>query len=88
MTLPVAVNMLKSGGRLAVISFHSLEDRIVKQFFKEASTEIIPPPGMASMKSKEATVQLLTRKPIVPSDAEIERNPRSRSSKLRVIEKI
>lgn len=87
-TLPIAVDMLKSGGRLAVISFHSLEDRIIKRFFKEASTEIIAPPGMASIQEKEASVKLLTRKPIVPSDAEITANPRSRSSKLRVIEKI
>ncbi len=86
--LPMAINMLKSGGRLAVISFHSLEDRIVKQVFKEASIEIIAPPGMASMEEKIPTVKLITRKPIMPSDEEIEINPRSRSSKLRVIEKI
>ena len=86
--LPIAIDMLKSGGRLAVISFHSLEDRIVKQVFKEASTEIIAPPGMASIEEKEAIVKLITRKPIVPSYAEIEANPRSRSSKLRVVEKI
>jgi len=86
--LPIAIDMLKSGGRLAVISFHSLEDRIVKQVFKEASTEIIAPPGMASIEEKEAIVKLITRKPIVPSDDEIEQNPRSRSSKLRVIEKL
>jgi 16S rRNA (cytosine1402-N4)-methyltransferase len=87
-TLPIAIDMLKSGGRLAVISFHSLEDRIVKQVFKEASTEIIAPPGMASIEEKEALVKLITRKPLVPSDTEIEANPRSRSSKLRVVEKI
>jgi 16S rRNA (cytosine1402-N4)-methyltransferase len=87
-TLPIAIDMLKSGGRLAVISFHSLEDRIVKQFFKEASTEIIAPPGMASIEEKEAIVKLMTRKPIVPSDEEIAQNPRSRSSKLRVVEKL
>lgn len=86
--LPIAINMLKSGGRLAVISFHSLEDRIVKQVFKEASIEIIAPPGMASIEEKIPTVKLITRKPIMPSDEEIENNPRSRSSKLRVIEKI
>jgi 16S rRNA (cytosine1402-N4)-methyltransferase len=87
-TLPIAIDMLKSGGRLAVISFHSLEDRIVKQFFKEASTEIIAPPGMASIEEKAAIIKLVTRKPIEPSEAEIAANPRSRSSKLRVVEKL
>jgi 16S rRNA (cytosine1402-N4)-methyltransferase len=87
-TLPIAIDMLKSGGRLAVISFHSLEDRIVKQFFKEASTEIIAPPGMASIEEKAAIIKLVTRKPIEPSEAEIMANPRSRSSKLRVVEKL
>lgn len=86
--LPIAIDMLKSGGRLAVISFHSLEDRIVKQAFKEASIEIIAPPGMASIEEKEAIVKLITRKPVIPSDEEIDQNPRSRSSKLRVVEKI
>lgn len=86
--LPIAIDMLKSGGRLAVISFHSLEDRIVKRIFKEASTEIVAPPGMASIEEKKAIVKLITRKPIIPSGAEIEANPRSRSSKLRVVEKI
>ncbi|MEL7435322.1 MAG: 16S rRNA (cytosine(1402)-N(4))-methyltransferase, partial [Chloroflexota bacterium] len=55
--------------------------------FKDASTEIIAPPGMASIEEKEATVDLLTRKPIVPSDKEMNANPRSRSSKMRVVEK-
>lgn len=87
-TLPIAIDMLKSGGRLAVISFHSLEDRIVKQAFKDASTEIVAPPGMASIEEKDATVKLITRKPIMPSEAEVEKNARSRSSKLRVVEKI
>jgi 16S rRNA (cytosine1402-N4)-methyltransferase len=87
-TLPLAIDLLQPGGRLAVISFHSLEDRIVKQVFKGASTEIIAPPGMASMPEKEAIVKLLTRKPIIPTATEIENNPRSRSAKLRVIEKL
>ncbi len=63
---------LSSGGRMAVISFHSGEDRIVKNFYKE--------------KSKQALI--ITKKPIVPSEKEIEENPRSRSAKLRIIEKI
>ena len=86
--LPCAIDLLATGGRLAVISFHSLEDRIVKTIFKEASKEIVSPPGMASIESKPATVKLITRKPIVAKDAEITENPRSRSAKLRVVEKL
>ncbi|QPC81933.1 16S rRNA (cytosine(1402)-N(4))-methyltransferase RsmH [Phototrophicus methaneseepsis] len=86
-TLPIAIDLLVPGGRLAVITFHSLEDRIVKQVFKEASTEIVAPPGMASIQEKAATVDLVTRKPIVPESAEVSENPRSRSSKLRVVQK-
>ena len=85
--LPLAVDLLRPGGRLAVISFHSLEDRIVKQTFKEMSTEIIPPPGMASLGAKAAIVDLVCRKPLVASDDEIRQNPRSRSAKLRVVQK-
>lgn len=87
-TLPIAIDLLRPGGRLGVISFHSLEDRIVKRVFKDASKEIIAPPGMASIEEQAAVVKLITRKPITPSAAEIERNPRSRSSKLRVVEKL
>jgi len=86
--IPMAIDLLNPGGRLAVISFHSLEDRIVKQCFKEASTEIVAPPGMGSIEEQEAIVRLVNRKPIVPGDAELADNPRSRSSKLRVVEKI
>lgn len=85
--LPEAVDLLKSGGKLAVISFHSLEDRIVKHYFKDASTEIVSPPGMV-LEEKEASVKLVNRKPIVATEEEIARNPRSRSAKLRVVEKL
>ena len=71
--LSEAPRHLKSGGRMAVISFHSLEDRLVKQYFREAQ--------------QKGTAQVLTKKPAVPSDAEIARNPRSRSAKMRVLER-
>jgi 16S rRNA (cytosine1402-N4)-methyltransferase len=87
-TLPEAIDLLRPGGRLAVISFHSLEDRIVKQTFKEAAEEIVAPPGMASIEEKEAIIKLINRKPITPDDAEMQQNPRSRSSKLRIAEKL
>lgn len=86
--LPIAVNLLRPGGRLAVISFHSLEDRIVKQSFRKLSTTVSAPPGMASIKETVAQVRLVNRKPIVPSQEEIRLNPRSRSAKLRIVEKL
>jgi 16S rRNA (cytosine1402-N4)-methyltransferase len=72
--LPQAIDLLESGGRLAVISFHSGEDRIVKHYFKS--------------QSQKNKIQIITKKPIVASDAESESNPRARSAKLRVVEKI
>ena len=86
--LPIAVNLLRPGGRLALITFHSLEDRIVKQAFRKLSTTVTAPPGMASIEERTAQVRLVNRKPIVPSQAEIRANPRSRSAKLRVVEKL
>lgn len=74
--LPQAVQALKPGGRLAVISFHSLEDRHVKHAFR----------GWAS--GDDATVRVLTKKPIEPSEEECAANPRARSAKLRVVEKV
>lgn len=71
--LPKAIKLLESGGRLAIISFHSLEDRIVKNLFKEFESEGIG--------------RIITDKPVVPSESEVAANPRSRSAKLRVIEK-
>jgi 16S rRNA (cytosine1402-N4)-methyltransferase len=72
-----AVEILAAGGRLAVISFHSLEDRIVKRFILSCSAEVEPP-----------SLRPLTRKPLVPRPSEIEANPRSRSAKLRVAERL
>ena len=86
--LPQAVTSLKSGGRLAVISFHSLEDRIVKDFFREQSRDLINPPYEQIYKEeRKATLKEVNRKPITPSDEEIKSNPRARSAKLRIVEK-
>ena len=82
-------DVLKSGGRLCVIRFHSLEDRIVKQAFKKLNDPCECPPGSpVCICGKKKTVEIITRKPIVPSEEELEENPRARSAKLRVIEKI
>lgn len=74
--LPKAIDTLSAGARLAVITFHSGEDRIVKNIFKELA------------KGDTARIKILTKKPIEPSEAEVAKNPRSRSAKLRVVEKI
>lgn len=83
------VEVLNANGRLAIITFHSLEDRIVKEEFKELFKDCICPPEMPQcICDKRREINILTRKPIVPSKRELESNPRSRSSKLRVAEKI
>jgi 16S rRNA (cytosine1402-N4)-methyltransferase len=80
---------LKPGGRVAIISFHSLEDRIVKQAFAKYSAPMIDAPHFPEPKpNPEYCFRLLTKKPVEPSAEEIERNPRSRSAKLRVAERI
>ncbi|HTS46236.1 MAG TPA: 16S rRNA (cytosine(1402)-N(4))-methyltransferase RsmH [Puia sp.] len=86
--LEQAPGLLKQGGRIAIITFHSLEDRIVKNFFKNGSfgEEMHQDPFGVNTVAK--TLQVITKKPIVPSAAEMARNPRSRSAKLRVAEKI
>ena len=88
MALPIAVDLLRPGGRLAVIAFHSLEDRIVKRRFRGLAREVVAPPGMASIAEKRALVKLVNRKPIAPDEEERSRNPRSRSAKLRIVEKL
>lgn len=86
--LDSAVDVLAPGGRVAVITFHSLEDRIVKQTFRQLEQGCTCPPRLpVCVCGKKSLVQVITRKPIVPSQAEIERNPRARSSKLRVAER-
>ncbi|MFA6307955.1 MAG: 16S rRNA (cytosine(1402)-N(4))-methyltransferase RsmH [Patescibacteria group bacterium] len=87
--LPQAYNILSPGGRLAVISFHSLEDRIVKHYFKEMSKGCICPPEIPVCRcGNKAKIRLITKKAIKPSKEEIVKNFRSRSAILRVIEKI
>ncbi|TET51482.1 MAG: 16S rRNA (cytosine(1402)-N(4))-methyltransferase RsmH [Anaerolineales bacterium] len=87
--LPQAVEVLAPGGRLAVISFHSLEDRIVKRFLRQESRDCICPPRMpACTCDHQATMRLLTRKPIRPDEKEVEENSRARSARLRVAERI
>ncbi len=87
--LPQAVAALKPGGRLAVISFHSLEDRIVKQHFRRESQDCICPPRQPVCTcGHHATLRELNRRPLQPQEAEVKENPRSRSARLRVAEKL
>ncbi|QBD85149.1 16S rRNA (cytosine(1402)-N(4))-methyltransferase RsmH [Clostridium tetani] len=84
-----SVKSLKSGGRIAIITFHSLEDRIVKNKFKELEDPCICPKDFPICTcGKEPLVKIITRKPIDPSKEEVEVNPRSRSAKLRIAEKL
>ena len=87
--LPQAVQALDPGGRLAVISFHSLEDRIVKDYFKKESADCLCPPRQPQCTcGHKAILKKVTRKPIIPAETEIAENPRARSAKLRIAEKI
>jgi 16S rRNA (cytosine1402-N4)-methyltransferase len=87
--LPQAVRALAPGGRLVVIAFHSLEDRLVKTFFRQEARDCICPPQVPVCScGHEASLQIVTRRPVVPSATEEARNPRSRSAKLRVAEKL
>ena len=84
-----AIDCLNPGGRLAIITFHSLEDRIVKIGMQEAAKGCTCPPSFpVCVCGKKPRVQLITRKPIVSGDEELEMNPRARSAKLRVCEKL
>ncbi len=83
------VESLKPGGRLAIITFHSLEDRIVKEQFKELYKDCICPPKFPTcICDKKREIEIITRKPIIPGKEELDNNPRSRSAKLRVAERI
>ena len=84
-----AIPLLNPGGRLAVITFHSLEDRIVKNAMAEAARGCTCPPNfLVCVCGKKPKVKIITRKPIVSGDEELERNPRARSAKLRICEKL
>lgn len=80
---------LNSGGRLAILTYHSLEDRIVKEFFRiEEKGCICPPNFPVCVCGKKPGLKIVTRKPVIPGEKEINENPRSRSAKLRVAEKL
>ena len=87
--MEAAIPKLRPGGRLAIITFHSLEDRIVKNGMADAAKGCICPPNFpVCVCGKKPQVKLVTRKPIISGDEELERNPRARSAKLRICEKI
>ena len=86
--LDAAIELLRIGGRVAVISFHSLEDRLVKRRFRDLSRVCVCPPAQPICTcARQPTLRLVTRKVVVPTAEEVARNPRSRSAKLRVAEK-
>ena len=88
-SIPKMCRLLNKGGRIAIITFHSLEDRIVKETFKELNKDCICPPEIPiCVCNKIKEINIITRKPIVPTKNEVEINPRSRSSKLRIAERV
>jgi 16S rRNA (cytosine1402-N4)-methyltransferase len=87
--LPQAVEVLAPGGRLAVISFHSLEDRTVKRFMRQESRDCVcPPEAPACTCDHRATLQVVSRRPIRPTAEEVAANPRARSARLRIAERV
>lgn len=88
-TMKDAVEVLKPGGRICVITFHSLEDRIIKETFKELANPCTCPPSFPVCAcGKQPQIRIITGKPIEPSKEEVESNPRARSAKLRIAEKL
>ena len=84
-----SVKVLRKGGRIVVISYHSLEDRVVKEFFKYENLKCVCPKDVPiCICNKEQTLKIITRKPVVPADVEIRLNKRARSAKLRAAERI
>jgi 16S rRNA (cytosine1402-N4)-methyltransferase len=89
LALPQARDLLRPGGRLAVLSFHSLEDRLVKRFYQQEARDCIcPPETPVCLCQHRATLRTITHKPVRPTDEEIVQNPRCRSAKLRIAERI
>jgi 16S rRNA (cytosine1402-N4)-methyltransferase len=87
--LPQAIDLLPPGGRIAVISFHSLEDRIVKDFFRQESRNCVCPKEIPLCQcNHKAKLKILNKKPIIPKEGEAKTNPRSRSAKLRAAVKL
>lgn len=87
--LPQTLNLLNKGGRIVIVSYHSLEDRIAKSFFKKESQDCICPSDSPTCRCHHrAVLKIITKKPLTPSQQELSINPRARSAKLRVAEKI
>ncbi len=83
-----ALKMLKKGGRIVVVSYHSLEDRVVKMFFRDQAREYVNLPNELTTTKLQPQLEILSKKPLIPSDEEIAANPRARSAKLRFAQKL